>query len=185
MTTSAKVVPLIAGLAIAVTGCGGSDTVKVTTGESIDPQVFKQNAETYIARVKGIGGELATCITQSLSSGAIAGGSGGQKNGQSVEGCIKVFAEAIKQESAVAQGATLTYIKGVTSPCREKAQSFEDDIKSITDSLTKAASGSSNQSASKLIATLGDNEVQGKLRDAKATLSDMVKTCSGLAPKGN
>ncbi len=183
MITRAKVVPFIAGLAVAASGCGGSDSVKVTTGESIDPQVFKQNAETYLGRVKGIGGELANCITQSLTAGAIGAGGGSQGKGQSVEGCIKVFAEAIKQESAVAQGATLTYIKGVTSPCREKAQSFEDDIKSITDSLTKAASGSSNQSASKLIATLGDNEVQGKLRHAQTTLSQMIKTCAGLAPK--
>lgn len=77
----------------------------------------------------------------------------------------------------------MTYLKGVTSPCKEKVQAFEQDVKGITDVLTKD-DGKDAQAASKLIATIQGGEIQGKLRAAKSAFTDMTKTCATLAPKG-
>lgn len=167
----------------AIAGCGGSDPAPVQTGTSIDPQVFKQNAETYLNSLKGMGGQLASCVTQSLTAGAIGGPGGNQQAGPGIESCIQNFLTAVKAESNGAQGATLTYLKGVTSPCKEKVQAFEDNIKAITDVVTKAGDGKDVNTASKLIATIQGGEVQGKLRQAKATFTEATKVCSDLVPK--
>lgn len=170
--------------ALAASGCGGSSQSNITTGESIDPQVFKQNAEVYLTSVTTMGSQLAGCLTQAFAGGALGGGpQGGQQGGPSIEGCIQTFVTAVKQESDRAQGATLTYLKGVTSPCKEKVQAFEENIKSITDILTSESGGKDQQAASKLIEAVQGGQVQGKLRQAKATFAEMTKTCAGLAPK--
>ena len=170
--------------AVLVGGCGGSGGPSIRTGESIDPQVFKQNAEAYLGSVKGLGGQLASCLTQSLAGSALGGSGQGQRGGSNIQGCLEAFNAAVKSQSDVVQGATLTYLKGVTSPCKDKVQAFEDDIKSITDLLTKNGGGKDSQAASKLIAAVESGEVQGKLNHAKLTFTEITKTCANLAPKG-
>ena len=182
-----KTTSLLALLAVSVVaGCGGSDQSTIQTGESIDPQVFKQNAETYLTSVTAMGSQLASCLTQSFAGGSLggSGAQGGQQGGPSIESCVQTFISSIKQESDVAQGATLTYLKGVTSPCKEKVQAFEDDVKSITEILTKDSGGKDVQGASKLVEAVQGGQIQGKLRHARTTFSDLSKTCAGLAPKG-
>jgi hypothetical protein len=113
------------------------------------------------------------------------GGSGqGQQSGPNIQTCIENFTSAVKRESDAAQSATLTYLNGVASPCKEKVQAFDDEIKAITDLLTKNSGGKDNQAASKLIAAVESGEVQTKLTQAKATFTEMTKTCANLAPKG-
>lgn len=185
MRASRRVVPLAITGAMLLAGCGGSSSQTPSTAQSIDPQVFKQNAETYLGSVKGLGGQLASCVTQSLTSGVLGGSGQGQQSGPAIQTCIENFTSAVKRESDAAQSATLTYLNGVASPCKEKVQAFDDEIKAITELLTKNTGGNDNQAASKLIAAVESGEVQTKLAQAKATFTEMTKTCANLAPKGN
>jgi len=177
-TAASSIAVLVAAF---VVGCGGSDSTSVSTSQSIDPQVFKQNAQTYLTSVKAVGSQLASCVTQSLTSGALGGD---QKSGPTIKTCIADFTDAVKRESDAAQGATLSYLNGVTSPCKEKVQLFNEDIKELTALLSKDAGGDNSATASKLLANVGSGEVQTKLASAKATFDEMTKVCSNLAPAG-
>ncbi len=85
MNTRTTAVSLAAVIAALVIGCGGSDSKTVSTAQSIDPQVFKQTAETYLTSVKGLGGQLASCVTQSLTSGVLGGSGQGQQSGGTIQ----------------------------------------------------------------------------------------------------
>jgi len=181
MRASKSLVPLVITGAMLLGGCGGSDSKSVSTAQSIDPQVFKQNAQTYLTSVKAIGSQLASCVTQSLTSGALGGD---QKSGPTIKTCISDFTDAVKRESDAAQSATSAYLNGVTSSCKEKAQNFNEEIKALTALLSKDTAGDNTEAASKLIASVGSGEVQSKLASAKATFDEMTKVCSNLAPAG-
>jgi hypothetical protein len=140
-----------------------------------------KNAQTYLTSVKTIGSQLASCVTQSLTSGALGGD---QKSGPTISKCITNFTDAVKRESEAAQSATATYLKGVTSPCKEKVQAFNDDIKALTTMLSKSSGGNGSETASMLIANVGSSEVQAKLASAKTTFDEMTKVCANLAPAG-
>jgi hypothetical protein len=178
-TTASSIAVLMAAFAV---GCGGSASTSVSTAQSVDPQVFKQNAQTYLTNVRTMGSQLASCVTRSLANGALGGG---QQSGSTVKTCIATFTDGVKRESEAAQSATATYLKGVTSPCKEKVQIFNEDVRSLTALLSKDAGGNDTKAASKLITSVGSSEVQGKLVSSQVAFNEMTKTCADLAPSGN